>query len=51
MRAWVLAHRKINGFRGRHLRIWLARVIVNTCYDEVHQLAGIFKLYRLSRSK
>ncbi len=32
--AWLSAFRNINAFRGDHLRPWLARVAINTCYDE-----------------
>ncbi len=35
--AWIAAYRKLNGFRGGQLRIWLARVVVNTCYDEIRR--------------
>jgi RNA polymerase sigma-70 factor (ECF subfamily) len=35
--AWISAYRKINGFRGGHLRIWLVRVVVNACYDELRR--------------
>ncbi len=35
--AWISAFYKINGFRGGHLRTWLARVVVNTCYDEIRR--------------
>ena len=35
--AWISAYRKINGFRGGHLRIWLVRVVVNACYDEIRR--------------
>ena len=33
--AWISAFRKVGGFRGGHVRTWLARVVVNTCYDEI----------------
>ena len=35
--AWISAFRKINGFRGDHLRTWLMRVVVNACYDEIRR--------------
>ena len=35
--AWISAFRNISGFRGEHLRTWLARVVVNTCYDEIRR--------------
>jgi RNA polymerase sigma-70 factor (ECF subfamily) len=35
--AWISAFRKIKGFRGGHLRTWLARIVVNTCYDELRR--------------
>jgi RNA polymerase sigma-70 factor (ECF subfamily) len=35
--AWISAFRKIYEFRGEHLRTWLARVVVNTCYDEIRR--------------
>jgi RNA polymerase sigma-70 factor (ECF subfamily) len=35
--AWISAYRKINGFHGGQLRIWLARIVVNTCYDEIRR--------------
>ncbi len=35
--AWLSAFRKINGFRGGRLRTWLARVLVNTCYDAIRR--------------
>ena len=35
--AWMSAFRKINEFRGEHVRTWLARVLVNTCYDEIRR--------------
>ncbi len=35
--AWIAAFRKFNEFRGGHLRTWLARVVVNTCYDEIRR--------------
>jgi RNA polymerase sigma-70 factor, ECF subfamily len=35
--AWISAYRKINGFRGSCLRIWLVRVVVNACYDELRR--------------
>ncbi len=35
--AWMSAFRKINEFRGEHIRTWLARVVVNTCYDEIRR--------------
>ncbi len=33
--AWISAFRKIGEFRGGRLKTWLARVVVNTCYDEI----------------
>jgi RNA polymerase sigma-70 factor (ECF subfamily) len=35
--AWISAYRKINKFHGEHLRTWLARVVVNACYDEIRR--------------
>jgi RNA polymerase sigma-70 factor (ECF subfamily) len=35
--AWISAFRKICEFRGGNLRTWLARVVVNTCYDEIRR--------------
>lgn len=35
--AWIAAFRKIGGFRGGQLRTWLARVVVNSCYDEIRR--------------
>ena len=35
--AWITAFHKLNGFRGGQLRIWLARVVVNACYDEIRR--------------
>jgi RNA polymerase sigma factor (sigma-70 family) len=35
--AWISAYRKIKGFRGSHLRIWLVRVLVNACIDEIRR--------------
>ncbi len=35
--AWISAFRKIGGFRGGQLRTWLARVVVNSCYDEIRR--------------
>ena len=35
--AWICAFQKLHGFRGGQLRIWLARVVVNTCYDEIRR--------------
>ncbi len=35
--AWISAFRNLNGFRGGNLRTWLARVVVNTCYDEIRR--------------
>ncbi len=35
--AWISAFRNINGFRGGNFRTWLARVVVNTCYDEIRR--------------
>src|SRR5512140_1164012 len=35
--AWISAFRNISGFRGANLRTWLARVVVNTCYDEIRR--------------
>src|SRR5512142_784717 len=35
--AWVSAFRNLAGFRGGNLRTWLARVVVNTCYDEIRR--------------
>jgi RNA polymerase sigma-70 factor (ECF subfamily) len=33
--ALISAFRKLNTFRGDSLRSWLARVVVNACYDEM----------------
>ena len=33
--ALISAFRKFNTFRGGSLRSWLARVVINACYDEV----------------
>lgn len=35
--AWMSVFHKIEGLRGTQLRTWLARVIVNTCYDEIRR--------------
>lgn len=35
--AWVSAFRNLGGFRGGNLRTWLARVVINTCYDEIRR--------------
>lgn len=35
--ALISAFRKFNTFRGGSLRSWLARVVVNACYDEIRQ--------------
>ena len=35
--AWISAFRKIHELRGSRLRTWLARVVVNTCYDEIRR--------------
>ncbi len=35
--AWISAFRNLNGLRGDRLRTWLARVTVNTCYDEIRR--------------
>ncbi len=35
--AWISAFRNLKGFRGGNLRTWLARVVVNTCYDEIRR--------------
>ncbi len=35
--AWISAFRNLTGFRGGNLRTWLARVVVNTCYDEIRR--------------
>ncbi|HEX6270009.1 MAG TPA: sigma-70 family RNA polymerase sigma factor [Anaerolineales bacterium] len=35
--ALISAFRKFNTFRGGSLRSWLARVVVNACYDEMRQ--------------
>ena len=35
--ALISAYRKFNTFRGGSLRSWLARVVVNACYDEMRQ--------------
>ena len=35
--AWISAFRNINGFRGDRLQTWLARVLVNICYDEIRR--------------
>ncbi len=35
--AWISAFYRINGFRGDRLRTWLARIVVNTCYDEIRR--------------
>jgi RNA polymerase sigma factor (sigma-70 family) len=33
--AWLSAFRKLNEFRGGRFKTWLARVVVNTCYDQI----------------
>jgi RNA polymerase sigma-70 factor (ECF subfamily) len=33
--AWLSAFRKLSEFRGGRFKTWLARVVVNTCYDEI----------------
>jgi RNA polymerase sigma-70 factor, ECF subfamily len=33
--AFISAFRKLNTFRGSSLKSWLARVVVNACYDEM----------------
>src|SRR5574339_639139 len=35
--AFISAFRKIDTFRGDSLRSWLARVVINTCYDEIRR--------------
>ncbi len=35
--AWISAFRNLNAFRGGQLRTWLARVVVNSCYDEIRR--------------
>jgi RNA polymerase sigma-70 factor (ECF subfamily) len=36
--AFISAFRSLRGFRGESLRSWLARVVVNACYDQLrHQ--------------
>lgn len=35
--AFISAFRKFHTFRGGSLRSWLARVVVNACYDEMRQ--------------
>jgi RNA polymerase sigma-70 factor (ECF subfamily) len=35
--AWISAFRNLGGFRGGNLRTWLARVVINTCYDEIRR--------------
>lgn len=35
--ALISAFRKFSSFRGGSLRSWLARVVVNACYDEMRQ--------------
>ncbi len=35
--AWISAFRNLSGFRGGSFRTWLARVVVNTCYDEIRR--------------
>ncbi len=35
--AWISAFRNLNTFRGGNFRTWLARVVVNTCYDEIRR--------------
>jgi len=35
--ALISAFRKLNTFRGGSLRSWLARIVVNACYDELRR--------------
>ena len=35
--ALISAFRKLNTFRGGSLRSWLARIVVNSCYDELRR--------------
>ncbi len=35
--ALLSAFRKFNDFRGQSLRSWLARVVLNACYDEIRR--------------
>src|SRR5215207_10147771 len=35
--ALISAFRKMNTFRGGSLRSWLARIVVNSCYDELRR--------------
>jgi RNA polymerase sigma-70 factor (ECF subfamily) len=35
--ALISAFRKLNTFRGASLRGWLARIVVNACYDEIRK--------------
>ena len=35
--ALISAFRKINMFRGGSLRSWLARIVINACYDELRR--------------
>jgi len=35
--AWIAVFHNIHGLRGTQLRTWLARVAVNTCYDEIRR--------------
>src|SRR5512132_2359039 len=35
--AMISAFRRFNTFRGDSLRSWLARVVVNACYDEMRK--------------
>lgn len=33
--SFIKAFQNIRGFRGRSLRAWLFRIVVNTCYDDI----------------
>jgi RNA polymerase sigma factor (sigma-70 family) len=35
--AWIKAFRKFHEFRGGYLLAWLARVVINTCYNEIRR--------------
>lgn len=35
--AWISAFHNLNGYRGGQFKTWLARVVVNACYDEIRR--------------
>jgi RNA polymerase sigma-70 factor, ECF subfamily len=35
--AWISAFHHLHGYRGGQFKTWLARVVVNACYDEIRR--------------